>query len=276
MKFLLNLLLLTVLAAAPARGGGEAHFVIGDTLGGDPVLREAVIQWSAAHEGAFEVRTLAPEALGDPANGCDAVVIDFDDEVRLAPGMSSLPYAVEAVVAAAARDNPVAGISTDELKRIYSGRIADWRALGGPDLAIVRAGVGKNAPGERAFLRRVMNRKPFARGPVPPGDDILPGVIVYRKTAEAGVLARSVPGVILIGSPALGQVPGLKLLAVDGVAPTRENIRSGKYPLTLTRRVCFREKGAAGEFLRQLPEFLERRAAAAEDFLPPGGKTPEK
>lgn len=259
-----------VLAAAEPPAG-EPQFVIGDTLGGDPVIREAVFRWSADHDGVFEIRSIAPEALGSPDNGCDAVLTDAGSEIRAGDGMTLLPYAVEAVVAAVAQNNPVSGVTAAELKRIYSGRIANWNALGGPDAAIVRAGVGKNAPGERAFQRCVMNRKAFDGGPVKPGDEVLPGMILYRKPAEAGVLAQGGSGVIVFGTPALGRVPGLKLLTVNGVAPTRENIRSGKYPLTLTRCVCFRERGALREFLRKLPEFAAARALTADDFLPVSG-----
>lgn len=266
------LFLLLCLFALPERAAAaEPQFVIGDTLGGDLVVREAVMVWSADHDGSFELRMLAPEAMGDSANGCDAVLTDLDGGIRAAPGMTLLPYAVEAVVAAVPANNPVTGITAAEFKRIYSGRIANWKMLGGPDREIVRAGVAPNAPGERVFQRRVMGLAPFAKGPDKPGDEILPGMIVYRKPAEAGVLGRNVPGMIFFGTPALGRVPGLKLLAVDGVAPTRENIRGGKYPLTLTRMVCFRSGGALEDFLRRLPGFVARRAAASEDFLPPPG-----
>ena len=102
------LLLLLCLLLFPTRGSaGEPQFVIGDTLGGDPVLREAVIRWSAAHDGTFEIRAIAPEALGDPRNGCDAVLTDAGAEIRSGSGMILLPYAVEAVAAAGAQSNQI-------------------------------------------------------------------------------------------------------------------------------------------------------------------------
>ena len=269
------------LLLAAALGGAELPsgrvFVIGDTLGGDPILREAVIRWSLDHAGNFEICRLSPAALGRPDNGCDAAVTDAGDELIAGSEVCRVPYALDAAVAAVPENSPVRGLSGLEIKRIYSGRIANWSQLGYPDCAVVRAGVVRNAPGERAFVRLIMGWGALDEAAPSPGDDILPGMIFYRTPAEAGVLAAGTPGLIVFGSAALAGVPGLRVLPVDGVAPTAENIRSGKYRFVLTRTVCFRRDSPLRDLLMRLPEFRAGRAGREADFLaPPGEKTAEK
>ncbi|WP_425482774.1 hypothetical protein [Caldichromatium japonicum] len=51
------------------------------------------------------------------------------------------------------RDNPLERITKSQLVELYSGRIDNWRALGGPDLLVVRVSkeVGRSTlPGCKA------------------------------------------------------------------------------------------------------------------------------
>lgn len=255
----------------PANAAGKAprDAVVGDAIGNDPILRESVLLWTEDHSGELEIRKLAPEALTAPDNGCDAAVTDAADELTFGDGFTVIPYALEPALIAVPRDSGLANLTREQLKHIYSGRIANWNKLGLDDRPILRAGVLPDAPGGRAFQVRIMGRKLLNPAPPKPGDEILPGMITYRRLSEAEALAADASGVILFGSWELASSPRLKLVAVDGVRPEADAIRAGRYFPTLTRVAFCRRGGALEPFLRRLPEIFTRRPDRIADFLPP-------
>lgn len=259
-------------AAEPAAKTAEKPVrsaVIGDAIGGDPILREAVMLWSESHPGAFEIKRLEPEALTAPDNGCDAAVTSAGDELTFGNDFTVVPYALEPVLIAVPHGFGLERLTATELKRIYSGKIDNWKQLGLPDLPVVRAGVPPEAPGGRVFLNRIMGWKLLHPEPPKPGDEILPGMIVYRKLPEAEALAAGTEGLILFGSWELAGSSRLKIIAVDGVTPDQESIREGRYRPVLTRTAFCRSGSALLPLIRQMPEIFTRRPDRIPDFLPP-------
>lgn len=125
-------------------------------------------------------------------------------------------------------NNPVDSLTVEQVRGIYSGKITNWKQVGGADEPIVAYQRNKNS-GSQAMMERFMGGKLVNNPPS----------TVY---SSMGGLVRSVAdydnGQGAIGysfryyvTNLVGDYP-VKLLAIEGVEPTAENITRGTYPIT--------------------------------------------
>jgi len=141
------------------------------------------------------------------------------------------PIAREAFVFLVNENNPVKSLSTEQLRDIYSGKINDWKKVGGKSGKIMAFQRPKNSGSQTAMLRDVMHdtpmRKPLeAERPASMGG-LLRTVADYRNYGNAiGYSFR------YYATTMNSNIPNLRLLSVNGIAPTVENIRNGSYPFT--------------------------------------------
>ena len=121
--------------------------------------------------------------------------------------------------------NPVSGLTTDQLRDIYAGKITNWSEVGGPDLAIQVVNRDEASGTREAFRTIVMGDAPFDRSAA-----VLPGTGQVRD-----VVSRT-PGAI--GYISIGFVDSdyattsVRALAIDGVQATEDNVETGAYPIS--------------------------------------------
>lgn len=173
------------------------------------------------------------------------------------------PVARDAFVFFVPVSNPVESLTLEQLRGIYSGRITSWRELGVPIDAKLRAFQRNQDSGSQTAFEWMMGDVPI----MPPLKENHVGSMggVVNRTANF----RSYPGAIGFSFryyvQELLEEKGVKLLKIDGVEPTVENIRSGMYPLIETSYVVtVRErKESVDRFIRFLTspfgrEMIER------------------
>ncbi len=137
-------------------------------------------------------------------------------------GVRMSPVAWDALVVMVHPDNPVNDIRLEQLKAVFEGRITNWKALGGPDAPIellVRRG---KISGVGRTLRELLWGDPDMEFR---GSAEYPSSGPLEKAVEQNPRALGVSG---ISSARKRQV---KLLTLEGKAPTYENIRNGDYLL---------------------------------------------
>ncbi len=136
----------------------------------------------------------------------------------------------EAFVFFVEEDNPVTDLTSEQLRSIYHGDIANWDQLGGKDQEILAfqrpAGSGSQTMMEY-FMGDVSLREPKTYEKVSSMEGVIRYVAQYAN--EEGALGYSFRYFV----EELSQEKGVRLLSVDGVEPTLENIRNGSYPLTV-------------------------------------------
>ena len=138
------------------------------------------------------------------------------------------PVGTEAFVFFVHKDNPIDNLTTEQIKGIYSGEITNWKQVGGKNEEIA-AFQRNEGSGSQSMLQRFMGDTPIMEAPTELRNDLMSGIIEqvsnYRsKSNSIGFSFRYyVEGII--------QNPDIKVLSVDGVAPTAENIRNGSYPI---------------------------------------------
>lgn len=138
------------------------------------------------------------------------------------------PIGTEAFVFFVHKDNPIDNLTTEQIKQIYSGAITNWKQLGGKNEEIA-AFQRNQGSGSQSMLERFMGDTPIMEAPTELKNDLMVGIIEqvanYKsKSNSIGFSFRYyVEGII--------QNPDIKMISVDGVAPTAENIKSGSYPI---------------------------------------------
>ena len=139
------------------------------------------------------------------------------------------PIGWEAFVFFVNVDNPVDNLTTEQVQAIYSGEITNWSQVGGADEEIV-AYQRNQGSGSQSMLIRFMDGKPIMEAPTEQIDDFMSGIVEdvakdYRnKSGSIGFSFRFyLEGII--------KNPKIKMLSIDGVYPSVENIKNGKYPI---------------------------------------------
>ena len=144
-------------------------------------------------------------------------------------GLKSFPFAIDGVAVAVNPANPVAGLSTAQVKDIFAGKVAKWKDAGGPDLP-----VNLYTRDEASGTREVFWGKLLGKGVIADKANV-----VASNGAMKTALAQDKGA---IGYVSIGHVDQtVKALALDGVEPSQENAASGKYPVT--RKLYMNTKG---------------------------------
>ncbi len=127
--------------------------------------------------------------------------------------------AIDGIAVITHKDSVVSDLTAQQLTDIYTGKITNWKDLGGADEAIVVLGreAGSGTRGAFEELLKIEDQCAYAQ----------------ELDSTGGVLAKvaATPG--SIGYVSLDVVDDtVKALSLDGVAPTEENIVAGSYKLS--------------------------------------------
>ncbi|MDR1011595.1 MAG: substrate-binding domain-containing protein, partial [Opitutaceae bacterium] len=138
------------------------------------------------------------------------------------------PLGREAFVFFVNEANPVDALTSAQVRAIYTREITNWSGVGGNKEKILPFQRPKDSGSQTAMEHQVMQGRPMAtplleeqmRGM---GETILEAA-AYRNSANAIGYSFRFFVTTMTG------IHGVKLLRIDGVAPTVETIRSGAYP----------------------------------------------
>lgn len=136
--------------------------------------------------------------------------------------------AVGVIVRREVFDAGVRSLTRSQLTALFEGRVANWSALGGPDVPVF---VYDKEPGRGT--REVLDSYLYGKdgmAPPPPRSD---NYAVVGGNEETRAKLVSTPGSVgPLSSAFVADRPELVAVAVDGVVPTGEHIRDGTYPMS--------------------------------------------
>ena len=143
----------------------------------------------------------------------------------------SIPIGREAFVFFVEKDNPVDNLTADEARRIYSGEITNWKEVGGKNQEIIAFQRPEEA-GSQVMMKYFMGDVPLMEPDTFSVVDAMGGVIenVKEYKNKKGAIGYTFQ-YFLTG---LQQEKGVKMLSIDGVYPSVENIKNGTYPVTVS------------------------------------------
>ena len=213
---------------------------------------------------AIEEAENAEVFLSGKSGNAAWVMEQFPGQKVAGKNLSSTSWAILPVVIAVNADCPLENISIGELKRIFSGRMTAW-----PNGVPIRLGGMPQASAVgRIFRKLVMQQDIYSKSAPEPGSDILPDLLVCRNLAGCRALLESVPGMIVFGDMQLQSDPGkkYKILKVNNVEPSAENISRGSYPLFADLLMVWRVDKKADK-VSEAAEFLRRTARESGRFV---------
>lgn len=153
--------------------------------------------------------------------------------------------------------NPIAALSRQQLTDIYTGKIINWKAVGGREAPIT---VVNKAEG-RSTLELFLNYLKLKNS------DINPHVIIGDNSQGIKTVAgnSNAIGYVSIGTAEYETEHGtpIKLLPLDGIAATVANVRNGTFPLS--RPLNLVTQALPKELARQFIEFS--RSTQAYDLV---------
>ncbi|WP_445479836.1 substrate-binding domain-containing protein [Lysinibacillus irui] len=138
------------------------------------------------------------------------------------------PIGREAFVFFVHHKNSVDNLTLEQVKKIYAGEITNWREVGGEDEAI-RAFQRSADSGSQTALEKLMGNTPLMKAP---SEDMVSGMGgIIREVSQYRNYKNAMGFTFRYYSTEMVKNEKVKLLSIDGVAPTKENIQNGTYPL---------------------------------------------
>ena len=139
------------------------------------------------------------------------------------------PIGREAFVFFVNRENPVAGLTVEQIQGIYTGEIRNWKELGGKNQRIRPYQRAENS-GSQSALLRLMEGLPLME---PEKEDRIAGMGgIITQVASYRNHKNAIGFSFRFYSTEMVENDQIRLLALNGVEPTRETIRSGEYPIS--------------------------------------------
>lgn len=211
----------------PILDGAEAAYPLYAAVGSALYPRE---NWDSSIEFYNTIRAF--ERLTDQRDDIVFNAIPSPSQKELARSknieLTCTPIAREAFVFFVHKDNPINNLSSKQLREIYSGKIRNWKEVGGDDIQILAFQRPPNSGSQTAleyFMEDTPLSKPLREELIQGMGGIIEQTAFYRDSSNAlGFSFRYY---------ATSMIPNenIKLLAIDGVEPSPENISSGEYPL---------------------------------------------
>jgi phosphate transport system substrate-binding protein len=239
-------------AAAPARdplagvykvGGGDASieivkalteafaakhpgvkFEIDTSLGSDPAVKLAA-------DGTLDLGMASRELTADETAIVDRHII----------GAAGTALAVHA-------QNPVRSLTSTDVANIFSGKTTDWSALGGERLAITPLIREKGSSARTTFENVIFGGKPTYPSQVL---EVVGGDQMRQNLASQ----RASIGIIGVTSDD-PDAAGVRIVAIDGVRPTKATLRDGTYKLRRPLYLLVTKSGARRPAIVAFLEFV--------------------
>ncbi len=194
--------------------------------------------------------------LGALRNGMTDIALSLKP---LSPGeedknLVAHPVARDGLCMIVHKDNPVEALSDDQLRDIFQGKVANWKEVGGKDAPLVRLNHAEVRTSLVMFVKylglQVSDMK-YTEAVISTDKDAIQGVankpdaITYVSIASA-LTAQG-------GNP-------IKLIGLNGVAPTVANVENGTVPVVYD--VSFTTQSAPNPQTKAFVDYASSPAAA--------------
>lgn len=149
------------------------------------------------------------------------------DQVRSRHGkdVKEISVALDGIAICVHQSSPIQSLTEAQLKAIFTGRITNWRDVGGKDEKIVAYSRDNSSGTYQFFKEHVLGNEDFAREV-----QTLPGTGAIINAVSKDPAS--------IGYSGIGYASGIRVVPVrrdeknDAVAPSLDTVRSGQYPLS--------------------------------------------
>jgi phosphate transport system substrate-binding protein len=184
------------------------------------------------HNNALVQCNTTAKAYERLLNGsADIIFVAGASEEHMEDNLVFTPIGREAFVFFVNAQNPVDSLTTAQIRAIYSGEITNWKEIGGEDVEIMPYQREANS-GSQTAMEAFMGNTLLMKPPIEDGLESheMHSVIVQVEAREHRNRPNAIGYSFLFFATEMVQSEQIKLLEIDGVAPTRENVANGSYP----------------------------------------------
>jgi len=177
--------------------------------------------------------------------------------------LARIPYARVAVVMAVHPGVKISGLTSGQVVAIYSGKIRNWREVGGDDQPIKLLTREYNDSSRMIFNQHIKGFAALKESP---------GAVFLRTDQAMNEAIQSVPN--SIGWTDLGAIRAERLsvkpVAIDGLLPTETMVRNGRYPFVkeLAFVVKGKPEGETGNFIDFVRSWEGKKVMVENGYLP--------
>ena len=156
--------------------------------------------------------------------------------------LNFVPVAKEGFVFVVNKNNPVDSLTSAQIRDIYSGKITNWKEVGGNDEKIIPYQRNKDS-GSQNYMTEFMEGydlmdppKDFVRGEM---STLMDSIAFYDNAVNAiGYSVYSYAAQMYENSS------DTKFIAVDGIKPSKETMADGTYPLLSSTSIVYTDKAS--------------------------------
>lgn len=192
---------------------------------------------------------------------CDIGLSSRDLKEEEAADLQGTIVAIDGIAVIVHPDNPAADLTVEQIGEIYTGKITNWKEVGGNDAPIVCIG-REAASGTRDGFEEVTGTKDACQ--------------YSQELTSTGDVVQTVSGnPNAIGYASAASVnDAVKVLGVEGVMPTTESIQNGEYKIQRNFVFVTRKDTPLSEAAQAFFDFAT--GAGADSLISEAGAVPVK
>jgi phosphate transport system substrate-binding protein len=243
-----SILALVILSCGCLDNDGKAGLTIAGSTTVQPIVTKAAEVYEGEHpdirigvQGGGSGTGIRMAGEGSVAIGASSRELK-DAEKTEHPELKVTPIAIDCITIVVHSSNPIRNLSKEHIRDIFAGKITNFAEVGGPDRRIVVV-IREDGSGTRStFEELVMNKNETTNA-------------ALQKPASGAIRFTVAGNENAIGYIGIGYVDAtIKTVAVDGITPTEENIKAGKYPLS--RKLYLLTKGEPTDQAKDFIDFI--------------------
>ncbi|MDR3163110.1 MAG: substrate-binding domain-containing protein [Helicobacteraceae bacterium] len=166
--------------------------------------------------------------------------------------LAMIPIGKEAFVFLVNEKNSVQSLTISQLQKIYTGEIENWREVGGGNERVLTFQQYAKSESQKIMELIIMEDLPFASPPR----------IAHNYNDRGYRNAENAIGYSLKFFAEDLRQKGVRLLAIDGIEPTFENIQNGTYPFINEFYIVTRKNDVAPNVQKLIDWFLSDQGQA--------------
>lgn len=229
--------------------------IVKDFTGGED-FDTSILNYSNTHPGYVKLIN----------NEVDLIVVTepSEEELELAKQkgveLEVIPVVKEGFVFYVNSQNPVDSLTTEQIQKIYTGEITNWKEVGGQDEEIKAFQRPVNSGSQTGMLSLVMKGLKLMEAPkenlVGTMEAIINLVSSYQNGKNAIGYSYYYYATTMFETIDETVASNIKLLAIDGVKPNNQTIKESSYPFTTAYYIVINKADAEDSASRVLANQL--------------------
>lgn len=185
------------------------------------------------------------------AGKCDLAMISSKlTEEEKSQGLQEFIIGLEPLLICINEKNPIKNLTTEQLKSIFLGEKTNWKDFGGNDQAIIIYVRTLESAPYKYLKTKILDNKDWTNT----------AIVVKTFKDVTNKISTNVGAISIVPNSWASDAKNIKSIYIDGIAPSKENVLSGKYKHMSP--VGLASKGELSEKAQKYIDWLKKDAEA--------------